>query len=97
MRVILSPEAEQDIKDIASWVGNRTSQATARKVVERIKSQIRFLKAFPGAGHVRSDLPADIRATGAFSYVILHRIEGNVVIILRVVHGARNIGPEMIS
>ena len=97
MRVILSPEAEQDIKDIAASVAMRASRAVARKVVDRIKAQIRFLKEFPGAGHVRGDLPAHIRATSAYSYVILHRLENNAVIILRVVHGARNIGPDMVS
>lgn len=97
MRVILAPEAEQDIKDIASSVSERAGRDVALKVVARIKKQIRLLARFPGIGHTRDDLPPDIRATSAYSYVILHRLGQNTVVILRVVHGARNIGPVMVE
>lgn len=96
MRVILSPEAEQDIKDIASYVSAKSSKTMARKVVNRIKAQIRQLSRFPGIGHEREDLPKHIHSIAAYDYMILHSIEHDMVAILRVVHGARNIGPNMI-
>ncbi len=89
----LSPEAEADLDAI--WIhiarnSGRTDIAT--RVVERVTERFWLLVQFPCMGRRRDeDLRPGLRSLTVDDYVIIHRIEDEMVLILHVVHGSRDL------
>jgi toxin ParE1/3/4 len=54
------------------------------------------LGEFPRIGTPRDDFRPGTRVSAARPYLIFHTIADDAVIILRVLHGARDIKPEML-
>ena len=50
---VLSPEAEQDLDDIKSYLMGKAGLQVTRYVVSELRSAIQFLAKTPGAGHLR--------------------------------------------
>jgi toxin ParE1/3/4 len=64
----------------------------ATRLVDSITGRFSFLAGFPYAGRARDeDFGAGSRSFAAGEYVIVYCIEGEDVLILRVVHGRRNL------
>lgn len=89
-RVALSPAADEDL--IGIW-GHVALESTRRadRVYDKIVGRIYELADFPQLGRSRPDVAAELRALTAFNYLILYRIEAEQVVIVRVVHGARDL------
>ena len=88
----LSPEAEAELDDI--WwhiVQSGVSVDVAGRVVALITERFHLLAAFPHLGRARDDLRRDLRAFTVGGYVIFYKVEGVDILILRVVHGRRDI------
>ena len=90
----LSPEAEAELDGI--WIHiARESRNTdiATRVVENITERFWLLARYPYMGRRRDDdLRPGLRSLPADDYLIIHRIEhDDVVLILHVVHGSRDI------
>lgn len=69
------------------------STEIATRVVDRITERFVLLAKYPYLGRRRDrDLSPGLRSFPAGDYLIFHRIaEGSVVMVLRVVHGNRDI------
>ncbi|MBN9563198.1 MAG: type II toxin-antitoxin system RelE/ParE family toxin [Alphaproteobacteria bacterium] len=64
----------------------------ADRVIGSITRRIYVLARFPNAGRPRDDeLGVGRRSLPARDYVIVYRLDGNDVLVLRVVHGRRDI------
>ena len=64
----------------------------ATRAVESVNERFWLLARYPYMGRRRDDLGPGLRGFAAGDYVILHRIvQGDVVLILHVVHGSRDI------
>lgn len=89
-RVALSPAADEDL--IGIW-GHIALESTggADRVYDKIVARIHELADFPHLGKSRSDVAAELRALTALNYLILYRIEAEQIVIVRVVHGARDL------
>ena len=89
----LAPEAEAELDDIWLHIARNSSIETATRVVEKITERFWLLAQYPYLGRARDeDLRAGLRSFTADGYAIIYRIlERDVVLILRVVHGRRDI------
>ncbi len=86
--------ARQDLKEIAEYI-RRDNVEAARRVVARIRDVCkRTLTAFPGGGTIRDDLRPGLRCFSVGNFVIYFRGR-NPVEIVRVLHGARDVTPDM--
>lgn len=93
MTYLRSPQAEADLDGIWSYVATHSGSAgIADRFVDSIADRFLLLAAHPYLGRRRDDdLRRGIRSFPAGDYVILYRIRNRQVVILRVVHGNRDI------
>lgn len=86
--------AKADLRDIAQYI-RRDNPAAARQTVKRLREVCQStLVMFPQGGTKRDDLATGLRAFSGGNYVIYFTGRDPVVIV-RVLHGARDVGPWM--
>ena len=90
----LAPEAEAKLDDIWLYIARGSGSIdTATHVVENITEHFWLLAQHPYLGRARADWRPGLRSFLADDYLIIHRVlEDEVVLILHVVHGSRDIG-----
>ncbi|HYV36200.1 MAG TPA: type II toxin-antitoxin system RelE/ParE family toxin [Gemmataceae bacterium] len=90
MKYRISRRADADIERICDYIAENNPDA-AERLDEKIHRAIQLLADFPGMGHTRPDV-ADKRylfwAVG--NYVIAYRVEKKELVVVRVLHGARD-------
>lgn len=67
------------------------SMAAADRLIDRLEAAEDRLGDFPELGRLRDDIAADLRSWPVGDYLILYRIDRNGVLIVRVLHGARDL------
>ena len=90
----LSPEAERELDNIWLYIARESGNIDiATRVVDKITEYFWLLARNPYLGRARDeDLRLGLRSFPAGDYLIIHRIvEDDVVLILHVVHGRRDI------
>lgn len=88
----LAPQAEADLDDIAYYVFRETgSIEIAERLIDSITDRFALVGKYPHAGRHRNDLRPGLRGFPVGRYVILYRVEGEDALILRVVHGRRDL------
>lgn len=90
---ILSTAAGIDIDEIVQAI-SKDSPQTAEKWVISLQDKCRGLAQFPHIGRLRGDLRPDMYCFPYGNYLIFYKITESAVIVVRVVHGARNL-PEV--
>lgn len=87
--VVWSPEALEDVDDIAAYIA-RDSAFYAAAVVENLLVTAAKLNQFPQSGRIVPELnQPDIRECFIYSYRLIYRIEPARVLVTAVVHGRR--------
>ncbi|MGP2493222.1 type II toxin-antitoxin system RelE/ParE family toxin [Mesorhizobium sp. PUT5] len=86
----ISPRAQQDLESIVGYIGERNPPAAVR-LVDRFTSQWELLATQPRSGTEREDVLAGVRHAITGRYVSFYRVEDEDVLILRVLHGHRQI------
>jgi len=87
--VVWSPEALEDVDDIAAYIA-RDSVFYAAAVVEKMLAAAAGLSQFPQSGHIVPELnQPDIRERFVYSYRLIYRIESARILVAAVVHGRR--------
>jgi toxin ParE1/3/4 len=89
----LSPEAEADLDEIWYYIATHSgSVETADRFVDSVTARFSLLAEYPIAGRRRDhDLRPGVRTFPVGEYVIAYRIDGDDVLIQRVVRGSRDI------
>jgi toxin ParE1/3/4 len=88
----LAPQAEADLEDIAFYVFLESGNLEiADRVIHSIAQRFDLLEAHPHAGRARDDLRPGVRGLPAGEYVVLYRVDGVDVVILRVLRGSRDL------
>lgn len=88
----LAPQAEADLEDIAFYVFlDSGSLEIADRLIQSITERFDLLEAYPFAGRARDDLRPGIRGFPFGNYVLLYRVEGADVVIVRIVRGSRDL------
>lgn len=90
MRLRRSPEADRDIDDIWLTIA-REDEGAATRMVERIAAATARLADFPLSAPAKPDIGLDVRSLVVGRYLALYRVTNDEVLIVRVVHGARDI------
>ena len=91
------PAADRDLIKIANYIA-RDSRHAAERFIERALESIEFITRLPGAGSRYDAAPAQLgevrrwAVKGFPNYLIFYKLEKTRVKIIRVLHGARDIG-----
>jgi toxin ParE1/3/4 len=92
-RYRLTRDADGDLDSIEAWISAENPTA-AERVLEALFSTMQLLAQQPRIGRLRSDLRADLRVfpgkRPAHHYVIFYEPSDDGVLVLRVLHGARD-------
>lgn len=89
MKLIVSPEAREELRGIEDYIAQDNPQA-ALTFVERLTARFQELVDFPGIGSKRDELRAGYRSIAEGNYVIYYRVRPEVVEIMHVLHGAQD-------
>ena len=91
MKVRFSPQAGRDLKAIASWVSKDRPNAV-RKLIRDLKAASLTLADHPHAhGFIEGREASGVRRLPLGRYMICYVVEAEVVAILRIIDGARDI------
>ena len=88
MRLVVSPRAEADLRDIGDWIEARDPGAALRWLAE-IKGRMDLLKTSPGMGAPRFETRRGLRMVLHGDYLVLYTPKRDHILVVRVVHGAR--------
>src|SRR3954464_2335211 len=90
MKLLISKRAVADLNSIWNYIA-KDNPAAADRVEDKLHDAIHELLANPSLGHFRDDI-ADrrYRFRREFSYVIAYRVDDQILRIVRIVHGARD-------
>ncbi|MEH1782705.1 MAG: type II toxin-antitoxin system RelE/ParE family toxin [Nostoc sp.] len=72
------------------YVASEASETIATKLLERIEKATRLLLTAPFAGAARSQLADGLRVIFEGNYAIYYTVSETEIIIIRVLHGARD-------
>ena len=89
--VIVTTAARRDLRVLRDWIA-ADNPAAARRFVAALGEQIERLESLPLRGPVIPEvalLGSELRHLVYRDYRTIYRVEGERVIILRVIHGAR--------
>jgi toxin ParE1/3/4 len=86
----LTPAAEVDLDSIATYIGERNSPAAVR-LLEKFTRRWELLATQPHSGRARDDIGPDLRSVIIGNFIALYRVESDDVIIVRVLHGSRDL------
>jgi len=88
-----SPQAESDLDEIWHFLATQSSNVdVADRVIDAITARFAVLASHPYLGRRRDeDLRPGVRTFTVGDYVIAYRVDGDNVLILRVLRGSRDI------
>jgi toxin ParE1/3/4 len=87
----LSREARADLDDLWFYVAGQRSIEAADRLVASIAARFLLLATHMHAGRRREDLVPGTRVFPVGEYLILYRLDGEDVLIQRVIHGSRDL------
>lgn len=90
MKVQLAPRARLDLIQIGDYLERESGRRIARRWIERLEAKALDLEKQPYIGAEDASLGGRRRLV-VRPYLIVYRISNNVVRVLRVVHGARDL------
>lgn len=95
-RIVRSRQADEDLLGIWFHIA-LDNPAAADRTVERIENRWLHLLDLPYSGMARDDIAPGLRQLVAGSYLILHRVSGDAVHIVRVLHVRRDVTDEAVE
>ena len=90
-RVVRTDLAEQDLDEALSYLDER-SPAAADRLATGIDDACQRLATQPGVGRMRDDLSPGLRTVVVEKYLIFFRVTDDEVIVVRILHAARDQG-----
>ncbi|UVK48011.1 type II toxin-antitoxin system RelE/ParE family toxin [Mesorhizobium sp. AR07] len=96
MKYRLLPQAEVDLEDIGDYIAGHDPRAAVR-LVDALERRWDLLTLHPFSGAPRDDIAPGIRHLVVGDYLTLYRVGNDVIEIIRVLHGKRNIEADDID
>jgi toxin ParE1/3/4 len=93
-RLTRTVTAESDLEEILEYLTTHSPPA-ASKFATDFEARCQLLPSQPNTGRPRDDLAPGLRSVVVGRYVAFFLVTDDDVVIVRVLHGARNIKPEM--
>ena len=95
-RVIVTERAKRDLRRILSDLNERAGYSVAARYAIDFKAVYRRLIDLPAGGPPRPALGSKTRIAIVLPYIVIYDFEDDVVTVLRVLHGKRNITRELV-
>ena len=92
-RVRLLSIAEQDLEDLLSYVAAENPRA-AMELLDQIEARLEALQSHPFVGRVPHNpklTALGYRVLVIDNYLVFYKVKGTVVLVYRILHGARDI------
>ena len=86
----LSAEAYDDLLNIQNYTFLHFGEVQWNKYSSLLDEAFSFLSEHPFGGSQREDLPLGYQAWKVGEHIIVYRIEGTIIYIVRVLHGRMN-------
>ena len=93
--VVIVDSASDDLNSIGEYIEKSVGPLTSERFIVRVIEVIWSLRFAPDRTPLRDDLQPGLRVIHADRYLVFYRIVENKVMVLRVIHGARDISPDM--
>ena len=96
-RYVVAPAAQRDIRAIYNFIEDQ-SEKNAAKVVRALYDEFDTIADMPGIGHTRPGLHDDtLRVIAVYKYLVIYDPTSKPLQILRVIHGARDLGNAFLN
>lgn len=92
MRLSFTPLAEQDLESIGDYIATH-NPARALSFIQQLRQQCLRLTTSPGAYRARPELGDNLHSCVSGNYIIFFSIVKDDVLIIRILHHARDIAP----
>ncbi len=92
-RLVVTPQAHRDLHAIVAWYRKELGAATAAKALKSIRAGFIAATGISRMAARRDDLPEGFYRVVAKAHLVIFRIEGDEVQVVRVVHGSRDVPP----
>jgi toxin ParE1/3/4 len=89
-QVYRTPQAEADLAEILEYL-HKNSPSLAEQYARSISEKSQVLSRFPAMGRRRPEIASELRSTLVKPYVNFYRIKDDIVQILRILHGKRDL------
>jgi toxin ParE1/3/4 len=90
-KVVWEQSARADLLALYDWIADQADPDTAYRYTARIEGFVETLRGFPNRGTPRDQVSRGLRSiTFERKYIICYRVDGSEVIVLRIIHGARD-------
>ncbi len=93
-KVVIRPRALVDLAEIWDYIA-ADSIEQADRLIDFIDAKFKTLAKQPGMGRSRSELATDLHSFAVGNYVIFYAPNSNGIDVVRVLHGARDVGPML--
>ena len=90
MRLLFTPLAEQDLESIADYIA-ADNPRRALGFVEELRQQCERIALNPPGYRMRPELGEGVRSCAHGHYVIFFEASADVVTVVRILHGARDL------
>ena len=87
----LAPAARDDIRDIRHYSKTVFGSRTAIDYIEGLRVSLHRIGEAPLTGRIESDLGTGLRSAGYRAHRIYYRIDRTPILIVRILHHARDI------
>lgn len=91
MKLRIADAAEADLAEIWATIATEASEQVATGFLAKIDAMFAPLLLFPLSGPARSELAPDLRVTFCHPYAIYYIPTADALIIVRIIHGARDV------
>ena len=89
MKIIFLPLAQEDLKAIGTYISSDNPKRVY-SYVQEITSYCRILEASPRLGREKKEIRPNLRCLTYQSYLIYYEIDGDNILILRILNAARD-------
>lgn len=90
------PAAEEDLESIADYIAE-DNPSRAVTFVQELRKKCRLLAEMPKSAPARPELGSNIRSRPTGNYVIYYRPVSDGIEIIRILHGRRDVKPDLVS
>lgn len=90
LKIVRSPQSARDICEIALFI-SRDDPAAADRLIDLFDDKLRMLAENPALGRSRDELAPGVRSFAVGNYLLFYRAAPEVVELVRILHGARDL------
>lgn len=87
---IISPDAARDLDEISTYYAVHNIEV-GEKLLDEFEARCKYLVSFPNIGKSYRSIRSDLRGISCSGYIIFYRVSENIIEILRVVSGSRDL------